>query len=298
MDRQSERRSDGFKGEKLFVLPTEAFQGYVEHPLVRRLFLTDVGFFPHADNHYHERKEGIEEYIFLYCTEGMGNINVKGKDYKLWMNEAFCIPRNQAHFYCSSKKEPWSVLWVHFKGEDIEYYPLDECKVVSFMSDYATNRMLFLFELLFRVLESNYTLGNFIYISQILSMILAETYFREKKASTLSQNKHVTSIIRYMYKHISESVSLEQVAEEFELSKSYINAIFQKYTQNAPMDFYNKLKMKEACKMLRSSENMYIYDVARRLGYNDQYYFSRFFKKIIGVSPKTYKNSTFVHYKE
>lgn len=41
-----ERKRDGFKGERMVVLPTEAFQDYVEHPLVRRLFLTDVGFFP------------------------------------------------------------------------------------------------------------------------------------------------------------------------------------------------------------------------------------------------------------
>lgn len=72
--------------------------------------------------------------------------------------------------------------------------------------------MQFLSELLFRVLESNYTLGNFIYISQVLEMILSETYYREKHNATL-----------------------EQVVDEFEMSKSYLNAIFQKYSQHAPM---------------------------------------------------------------
>lgn len=95
--------------------------------------------------------------------------------------------------------------------------------------------MQFLSELLFRVLESNYTLGNFIYISQILEMILSETYYREKHNTTLEQNKHVTNVIRYMYKHLNENLTLEQVVDEFELSKSYLNAIFQKYSQHAPM---------------------------------------------------------------
>lgn len=53
--------------------------------------------------------------------------------------------------------------------------------MISFQSQHATGRMQYLFELLFRVLEGNYTLGNFIYISQVLSLILAETYNREKK---------------------------------------------------------------------------------------------------------------------
>ena len=95
--------------------------------------------------------------------------------------------------------------------------------------------MQFLSELLFRVLESNYTLGNFIYISQVLEMILSETYYREKHNATL-----------------------EQVVDEFEMSKSYLNAIFQKYTQHAPMDFFISLKMKRACQLLRASDS-YIY---------------------------------------
>ena len=73
---------------------------------------------------------------------------------------------------------------MHFKGEDVQYFPLMEYRVVKLNSQNATNRMLFLFELLFRVLEANYTLGNFIYISQVLSLILAETYDREKHNST------------------------------------------------------------------------------------------------------------------
>ena len=41
MNHTVEKR-EGFKGERMIVLPTEAFRDYVEHPLVRRLYLTDV----------------------------------------------------------------------------------------------------------------------------------------------------------------------------------------------------------------------------------------------------------------
>lgn len=75
----------------------------------------------------------------------------------------------------------WSILWVHFKGTDACYFPLEDCRIIHFTTEHATNRMQFLFDLLFRVLDGNYTLGNFIYISQVLSLILAETYDREKR---------------------------------------------------------------------------------------------------------------------
>ncbi len=281
----------------MIVLPTESFSNYVEHPLVRRLYLTDVGFFPCAEHHYREREDGIDEYIFIFCTEGRGTIIVEGKEYTLHENEAFCIPRFRGHRYFASEDDPWSILWVHFKGEDTCYFPIEDCQVVAFTTQHATNRMHFLFDLLFRVLEGNYTLGNFIYISQVLSLILAETYHREKSNSTLEQNKHVTNVVKYMYGHLDENLTLDQIVEEFDLSKSYLNAVFQKYTQHAPMDFFINLKMKRACELLRSTDT-YVYEVAQRLGYSDPYYFSRIFKRVVGMSPSEYKHSDYFHYKE
>ena len=281
----------------MVVLPTEVFQTYAEHPQVRRLFLSDVGFFPKAANHFRERKDGIDEYILIYCTEGSGSIWLGDNEYCLQANEAFCIPKYQGHRYSANRDNPWSILWVHFKGEDTKYYPIDERKIIKFTSVNSTYRMIYFFELLFRVLEGNYTLGNFIYISQVLSLILAEIYHREKRDAIQVQNRNVTNVVRYMYKNINKILTLDQIAQEFELSKSYLNAIFQANTQHSPMDFFINLKMKEACKILRSSD-LYIYEVAGQLGYSDQYYFSRLFKKVVGMTPKEYKQSDYFHYKK
>lgn len=177
---------------------------------------------------------------------------------------------------------------MHFKGEDTKYFPLDDCNIIHFNSEYATNRMFFLFDLLFRVLEGHYCLGNFIYISQVLSLILAETYYREKHQSVSLQNRQITHIIRFMYKNLDKNFSLQEILSEFNCSKSYLNSIFQKYTQSAPMEFYTNIKMQEACKMLRSTD-LLIYEIAQKLGYKDPYYFSRLFKKIIGSSPASYR---------
>ena len=91
--------------------------------------------------------------------------------------------------------------------------------------------------------------------------------------------------------------TLEQLAQEFDLSKSGLHALFQKHTGRSPMDFFLRLKMKEACKMLRST-SLRVYEVAQRLGYQDPYYFSRIFRKVVGISPKEYQNSEYFHYQE
>lgn len=284
------KKRDGFKGERLIVLPIEVFQDYVNHPQVKRMYLTDIGYFPKAEHHYRERKEGVDQYIFFYCTEGKGVISVDNKEYILQKNEAFCIPRNKGHFYYACDENPWSILWVHIKGEDTKYFPLDECRIIHFSTEASINRMFFLFDLLFRVLDvSYYSLGNFIYISQVLNLIMGETYCREKPKSVSSENRQVTYIVRFMYKNLDKNLTLKQILDEFKCSKSHLNDIFQKATQHSPMDFYINLKVQEACKLLRSTD-LLIYEVAERLGYKDQYYFSRIFKKITGMSPSDYRN--------
>ena len=55
----TEQKRDGFKGEQMIVLPTEAFQPFIENPLVRRMYLTDVGYFPKA---LHSRKIFPEQF--------------------------------------------------------------------------------------------------------------------------------------------------------------------------------------------------------------------------------------------
>lgn len=288
-----DQKMDGFAGETLIVLPTEAFSDYVEHPLVRRLYLTDVGFFPHAVNHYRERQDGIEEYILLHCTGGRGVIEIEGCEYSLEENEAFCIPHLRGHRYWADPEEPWSILWVHFKGDDCPLYPLEELAVCRFASSSTVRRMEFLFELLFRTLEEDYTLGNFIYLSQLLALILGETYARTRRPdSSALQNRQVTQAVRFMYRHLSQRMTLEQLSDELSLSQSTLNTVFRQCTGRSPMDFFIRLKMKEACKILRSG-NQYIYETAQLLGYQDPYYFSRLFKKVVGVSPKEYQSLAF-----
>ncbi|CUX37824.1 helix-turn-helix domain-containing protein [Clostridium sp. C105KSO13] len=288
-------KSDGFKDERYIIIPTESFADYAGHPLVRILYPTDVGFFPKARAHYREREEGADQYILIYCADGKGIIEVDGKTYSIKKAEAFCIPRGKRHKYYADNQDPWSILWVHFKGENTKYFPLDECRTVQINSKYSENRMAVFFNLIFRVLERNYTMGNFIYLSQVLSLLLAEVYYREKVDESSAQDKHVTMVIRFMYKNLTKQLTLEEISREVDLSKSYLNSIFKEQTGRSPVDFFLHLKMQEACKLLQSTD-MYIYEVSTKMGYTDPYYFSRIFKKVVGVSPKEYKKGDYLYF--
>ena len=129
-----------------------------------------------------------------------------------------------------------------------------------------------------------------IFLSQLLALILGETYARRQEdGTTARQNRQVTRAVRYMYRHLDRELTLAELSAAMGTSPSTLSAVFRQCTGHAPMDFFTRLKMKQACRMLRSGGE-YVYEVARQLGYRDPYYFSRAFKKVMGVSPRSYQN--------
>ena len=287
-------KPDGFVGERMTVLPKDVVAKYAENVFVKRLYLTDVGYFPDAKGHFIDRPDGVDEYIYFYCVAGTGTIVIGGKSFTLHKDMAICIPQHSAHSNFSSEDDPWSILWVHFNGEDARCYPIEHVQPVTFRSAYSSNRMLFLFNQLFDVVESPYSMGNFIYMSHTLQMILSETYFKDDLSDDLSRhNDYLNAIIKYLHANISRNLTLQELCDEFNLSKSYLNALFKKNMHTSPINYFISIKMKEACRMLRSTNDT-VKIIAANLGYYDSYYFSFLFKKTVGVSPTDYRSSNMI----
>ncbi len=84
--------------------------------------------------------------------------------------------------------------------------------------------------------------------------------------------------------------SIDSIYSQFDLSKDYIRRQFIKEKGVSPLQFLNQTRINSAQKLLlsRNINNLKIYEIAERCGFNDQLYFSRVFKKFVGVSPKEY----------
>ena len=109
----------------------------------------------------------------------------------------------------------------------------------------------------------------------------------ERRCRT-AKSQYLNRVITYMRDHLQENLTLTRIAREAGLSESYLNAVFKECVKCAPMDYYINMKMDKACYLLCNTV-MHIYQVAQYLGYDNQYYFSRAFKKVLGVPPKKYK---------
>lgn len=105
---------------------------------------------------------------------------------------------------------------------------------------------------------------------------------------SLQKIRTVRRAVQYVRNHYQEPLSLSIVADEFHLSSGYFSAIFKKELGQNFTDFVNEYRISIAKNHLKEGD-MSITEICEAVGYVDQCYFSKIFKKYAGVSPKEYR---------
>ncbi len=104
------------------------------------------------------------------------------------------------------------------------------------------------------------------------------------------KNSHVLTILKYINEHITEKITLMDIATHLYLSKEYTSYIFKKETGKQLMSYINEQKSLLAKSMILN-DNIPLSDVWSYLGFESYDYFSKTFKKYIGVSPSYIKQA-------
>lgn len=119
-DQEDVKVKAGFVGQRMIIIPKKILNDVAKNPLIGRLYITDIGFFPKALHHYRERKSGSAQHILIYCAEGRGTVRIYDKEITINPGEYILIPPKTRHAYSAVKKYPWSIYWLHFTGPHAE----------------------------------------------------------------------------------------------------------------------------------------------------------------------------------
>ncbi len=126
------------------------------------------------------------------------------------------------------------------------------------------------------------------YREELLELTLKEIYLRiisaNKKNKLNTISFRVQKMIHYIQKNSNRNISRKTLAKEFSLSPEYINAIFKNDTGLSPTNFIHRVKINKAYNLL-NQEDLSVKEVADKLGFYDQFYFSKIFKRIMGFPP-------------
>ena len=109
----------------------------------------------------------------------------------------------------------------------------------------------------------------------------------------LEQNKpryrrDVRDWMEFIHNNIQRPLSLKEVASHFQVSSSYASRLFKQEIGKTMITFITEEKMKEAGVLLHES-NLSIKEIAKRVGYEDPFYFDRVFHKYYQMTPREYR---------
>lgn len=146
---------------------------------------------------------------------------------------------------------------------------------------------------IFKEKKSNYrSLYELTSVDQILGWL---TIFRDGLCRSFARhnkdykNHIVINVKKYIHEHVEEKLTLNKVAELFNISPNYLSVLFSKYNDTGFTDYINQSKVEAAKKMIEKGD-LKIYEISDILGFESAFYFSRVFKKVTGVSPRNYIN--------
>lgn len=124
------------------------------------------------------------------------------------------------------------------------------------------------------------------------SVLMHTLSFIDNKNTSAAQSRDkFESVMEYVtHNYASKDMSVKKVADIFFYSEKYFSSLFSKKTGTKFSHYLNDLRVGYAVKLL-SDGNTNITEVADKCGYADQFYFSKVFKKYIGISPSEYAAS-------
>lgn len=276
----------------LLAMPKAERAKWIEHPSFSRFRVFSCGYFERASGHRWER-DGLAEGILIYCVAGRGVFEFEDKRWAVLPgNVLYCYPLTH-HIYAADFDDPWSLYWMHLSGPALNEYirmaGLSMTKPVIHIGQRA--EVIDLFCSLLKLYQPIPTEAEWLATVSCAQHILSHVALASQQGSAMSEHDAgIQAVIAHMETCLNSDLKLTHFAQHAGLSPSYFCKVFKTLTGRSPMDHFNRLKIREACSLL-STQDTTVKEVASRLGFHDPYYFSRLFKKLVGLSPDRFRQA-------
>ncbi len=240
----------------------------------------------HGRRHAHD--EG--EYEFHYFISGEGSFRNGSATWSIRPGSLHMTPPGSVHqILATNLRRPITYFAILFSsGGDAEFSRLLERTVRSMERpvDIGTSHRFFFADLLERNSSGQADLmeaSRYSFLSFLYSLLAGAP-----SAYGAPENAHVEKAVAIMQASIEGNLDLDVLCGRLGLSREHFVRLFSQRMRMPPMRYYSRLKI-EAARAMLSSTNLGIGCISEKLGYANQFGFSRAFKSIAGLSPSEYR---------
>lgn len=232
-----------------------------------------------------------DHYLIHLVVSGKGVFTVDNQDYKIGAGSAFIIRPQSLVSYCADNDDPWEYCWVGFNGADasrlVELTAFEEdAPIISFSCE-AMPKLQQAFLNIYscfgtKAEQETMTVSK---LFEAFSLIIKAA--PKKSPDSSSGRMYIKNAVKFIQRNFSDSIDVSDIADHVGLSRSHLYRIFVRHLSLSPNEYLTQYRINQACILLRTS-GLSVGEIASSVGFDDQLYFSRVFKKLKGVPPSQY----------
>lgn len=263
-----------------------------------------------------QEAQSISSNLLLYITSGSFNILIEDNIYNVSEGDVILIPSKMT--YQPRESNGCSYYFVHFLATTLESAPpsnidkallkFSEVTDTGYAYNYYGKAYNSIINLPIHIKQNNfksyYPLRNVFDRATKLNVwsnnyekLLLDNIIREllilistELATPQTSNNTLQKILFYINKNYTQPITLTTLSKKFGFSASYISRLFRSFLGKGTVDYINDLRLNSACEYLISS-NHTVGEISNKIGFPNQYYFDRLFKRKYGITPKEFRKS-------
>jgi len=214
--------------------------------------------------------------IIHYVVSGKGTLEYNNEKYSVHEGQFFVIFEGEPAKYYADDKDPWDYFWIAYDG--IYMNQMKILKQYVFNADVnAFNKLL---NLCINENINKYAVTSLLYEIHGANQSLIRT------SPSHNYPDEAKRIIKLKY---MQSISITEIAKMLSIDKRYLSRIFKEKYGKTLISYLIEVRIKKACELLK--EGYSVADSSLMVGYTDAFNFSKMFNKVMGMSPRQYKNT-------
>ena len=235
------------------------------------------------------RTAAISRSSYQFCTvefvrEGAGFLDINGKSFHVRKNGVYFLTPGSTHTYWPDRSDPWHKIFFVIGGDLmpalLEAYKLES---VYHIPDCPELKKYF---------EAMKTLRYDSVVSNQQASVLFHQFLQEASLLVYGVKSRLPEEIEKLKLAldgaVEENFRLETFAAGLQITEAHLIRQFRAHFQQTPYEYLMNRKMESACRLLLYS-TLSVKEIAARLAFSDQYYFSNYFKRKNGLSPRLYR---------
>lgn len=278
---------------RYFLFPTPLIEQQKQNEVTLDLYLTETGEIEVSQGTIWSVNGKLNCNLLVFCTKGNGIVVISGEQIPVNNYQFFIIPKGDEFKFYAEMQEPVRLLVAYFEGRKAamlsDRFSMVRSLIPSVNNLVANREMLF--EEIFNNLAKGFHDQNLEYVNFCFGHLLATFIYAYKTSDDLADelSPAVRRSIDFMNKNLDKKLSLQKISEVAGYSPTYFTTLFRKENNYAPLSYFSHLKILKACEFLDYTR-LKIKEISFHLGYSDPYYFTKDFKKKMGMSPRQYRN--------